>query len=744
MAAPGWAAASAPAPRLATAAAIRALPPEQAARHLPAQVTGVITFYDRLAWRQSRRGALYVQDKTGGIYVDLEDLRPGLRTGERVRIRGYSGVGGAAPILVAQQIAVLGVAPLPPPRVLNLRQAATGLADAQRITVEGVVQSQHFTHLGLVLELKADLAAMPVRLPLPPSRTVPHWVDAGVRVTGVLATIFVGTERTGIEIFVPGTQSITVVQPAPAHPFQLPVHAIGDLLRFTPWGVFPHRVRVQGVVTAASAAGCQIQDATGGAWVAWASGRPAPPPPPLGAWVTAVGFPTLMGGAVRLQEARLRQLRRGPPPAALPLPAMTRAHNQLNGRLAFAVARLRDVTVRPSAETPRQVTLYLSRPAGPLEAVLTGAGAGRLAARHLLPGSLLRLTGIALPAQPSASTTPGPVMEWRLWLRGSDDVAVLERPSWWTGERLRWILLAVAVLGLLALAWVFSLRRSLNRQAGALTRSAAERAELERQLQQAQRLEALGRLAGGIAHDFNNLLTVVAGRTAMLLAGASDARQRPALEAIQGAAERAAALTRQLLAYSRRQALAPAPLDLNAVLREFEPMLRALVGDSVVLEAEYGPNLPLVFADRGPLEQVVMNLAINARDAMPGGGHLRLRTSLARRADTAGPPPASPGPFVQLEVSDTGAGMSEEVRHRIFEPFFTTKDPGQGTGLGLALVYGIMQESGGQITVRSTPGQGTTFLVLLPPAPAAVPLAARAAVGGSAGSAAGTAARAGG
>ena len=316
-------------------------------------------------------------------------------------------------------------------------------------------------------------------------------------------------------------------------------------------------------------------------------------------------------------------------------------------------------------------------------------------------------------------------MAWRLWLRGSSDVVVLQAPSWWTAERLHWLFFGLLLLALLALLWNLVLRRSLRQQAATILRQTGERAELERQLQHAQRMEALGRLAGGIAHDFNNLLTVVSGRTAMLLATGCSDRERAGLEAIQGATDRAAALTRQLLAYSRRQTFSPAPLDLNAMLAEFLPMLRALVGDSIELVTDLAPQLPLIFADRGPLEQAVMNLVINARDAMPNGGPLRLATALAPPEDS--PAGKHHGPRVRLQVTDSGAGMSEEVQQRIFEPFFTTKEPGRGTGLGLALVYGIVEQSGGEISVRSALGQGSTFTIFLPLAGSGVPLTTAAA-----------------
>ncbi|MGH9536214.1 MAG: sensor histidine kinase, partial [Terriglobales bacterium] len=607
---------------------------------------------------------------------------------------------------------------------------ATGLDDGQRIAVQGVVQAEDFSPQGLMLTLKGSWNRVRVLLPVLPAAHPPNWVDAGVSVAGVLANLFVGQRRIGAEIFAPSLAAVRVLQPPPAHPFGVPLQSVSALLRYTDWGVFPHRVRVQGVVTAVAAAGFALQDATGGAWLQWAAGAAPAPPLRLGEAVTAIGFPVLSNGAVVMQGVQARRLGLGPPPLPVALPTTTAANGNINGRLVFAVARLRDIVFSPGAGDSKQVTLYLSRGRQRLQAELEGPAAARLAARGLRPDSRLRLTGIAIPMLNSAPTLLTPVAEWRLWLRNSADVVVLETPPWWTAAHRAWLLGGLALLALLVVLWNLLLRRSLRQQAAAILRQTGERSELERQLQHAQRMEALGRLAGGIAHDFNNLLTVVSGRAAMLLEGACDDRQRGGLQAIQGATDRAAALTRQLLAYSRRQKLAPAPLDLNQVLTEFLPMLRALVGDSIALETDLAPQLPRIFADRGPIEQVVMNLAINARDAMPSGGRLRLATALAS------PPDATPGAaphggrrkrFVRLEVNDNGAGMTEEVRQRIFEPFFTTKDPGHGTGLGLALVYGIVEQSGGEIAVRSAPGQGTTFTLHLPLAGAgARALAARA------------------
>jgi PAS domain S-box-containing protein len=237
-----------------------------------------------------------------------------------------------------------------------------------------------------------------------------------------------------------------------------------------------------------------------------------------------------------------------------------------------------------------------------------------------------------------------------------------------------------------------------------------ERVRLEGQLRQAQKMEAVGRLAGGVAHDFNNLLTAINGYGELVLVALG--KGHPARELVgemTRAGERAARLTQQLLAFSRRQVIAPEVLDLNALVADLGRLLRRTIGEDVELATELQPGLGGVLADRGQLEQVALNLAVNARDAMPKGGRLTVRTRDA--ADPAGLPP---GRYVVLEVSDTGCGMTEEVRAHVFEPFFTTKEVGKGTGLGLATVYGVVTQAGGRVEVDSAPGRGATFRVVLP------------------------------
>jgi len=251
----------------------------------------------------------------------------------------------------------------------------------------------------------------------------------------------------------------------------------------------------------------------------------------------------------------------------------------------------------------------------------------------------------------------------------------------------------------------------------AIKAEVTERKRLEQQLRQAQKMEAVGRLAGGVAHDFNNMLTIISGYSGILLEHPSIVEPlRGYVDEIRNASGRAASLTRQLLAFSRQQVLAPRVLDLNAVVANIQKMLKRLIGEDIDLVTVLGESLWPILADPGQLEQVLLNLAVNARDAMPEGGVVSIETANVKMdaASAQAYFPLKAGPYVLLTFSDTGMGMDAETQARIFEPFFTTKETGKGTGLGLATVYGIVKQSGGYIWVHSEVGKGTTFKIYLP------------------------------
>jgi PAS domain S-box-containing protein len=292
-------------------------------------------------------------------------------------------------------------------------------------------------------------------------------------------------------------------------------------------------------------------------------------------------------------------------------------------------------------------------------------------------------------------------------IRAGSDFSILHRGRWPDGT-VRW---------LCGTGRILLDEGGMPVRAVGISQDVTERHTLEAQFQQAQKMEAVGRLAGGVAHDFNNLLTVILGFCELLAAGVDpDDPRRCDITEIQRAGTRATELTRQLLAFSRRQIVEPSLLDVNGVLSDMRPMLGRLIREDVKLVFGAGPGLAPVKADRGQLEQVIVNLAVNAQDAMPNGGILRIETANIELDTkyTAMHFAVTPGPYVVVTVTDSGTGMTREVRERVFEPFFTTKEVGKGTGLGLAIVHGIVMRNGGSIDVYSELGRGTSFKIYLP------------------------------
>jgi PAS domain S-box-containing protein len=295
---------------------------------------------------------------------------------------------------------------------------------------------------------------------------------------------------------------------------------------------------------------------------------------------------------------------------------------------------------------------------------------------------------------------------WRRTLKESGSIRNWETQFRIKSGELRWGLLSAECIDVGGVRCVLS-----------VTEDITERRQLEEQLMQSQKMEAIGTLAGGIAHDFNNLLTAIIGHSQLLKKRVGDHDPvYPDAAEIEKAGLRAASLTRQLLAFSRKQMLEMKILDINSVITDMSPMLSRLIGEDIALSMDLDPHIGMVRADSSHIQQVVMNLTVNARDAMPRGGRLTIETrNLSLDASYAkSHAEAESGEYVVLSVSDTGSGMDKEVQSRVFEPFFTTKEHGKGSGLGLSTTYGIVKQSGGNIMVYSEPGQGTVFKVYLP------------------------------
>jgi signal transduction histidine kinase len=445
-----------------------------------------------------------------------------------------------------------------------------------------------------------------------------------------------------------------------------------------------------------------LQDSSGGVLLVTQDAVDVQP----GELVRAHGFLTREGPRVKLVQAVLQARGTGTMPDPIPPTVPLFQPDRTFARLVRFEGVVDD-------DAFREETYILHLHDGParFQAVLPSAQRPEELA-GLVPGTRVAVTGVAYQyPELMKDESAGPT----IFLRSPADVDVIERPpapSWWTAGRVGTLLATTAGILALGCLWVWLLRRQVRKQTDEIKAHYQREAQLESSLRQARKLEAVGRLASGIAHDFNNLLTVIIGNCE--LASLNLPPENPAfdvLEIIRHAGTRAADLTGQLLTFCRQRPVHLAPLDLNATLVESEKLLRRLIGEHIRLTTRYAETLPPVLADSGLLHQVVINLAANARDAMSSTGEILLTTEAVEMEGT----PAR----VRLSVTDTGCGMDEATQLRIFEPFFTTKEPGRGTGLGLATVYGIVQTLAGTIHVRSGVGAGTTVTVELPAAQSA-------------------------
>ena len=737
-------------PELTQAAELRRLSPQELKRRYPVRLQGVVTYHDRI-WQNT-----VVQDETGGIFLDprggtiavepdgADPTRPGLRYGLRVEVRGYSDPGGFAPVVIEPRVRVLGEGQLPAPKVLPFERFAFGQEECQWVEVTGIVRAVHDASEGsmqarghILFKIATSGGSFKAWIPNWESQPVPvHLVDCRVSLRGVCgASSNKRGQFQGIDVMVPDPAEIRLVEAAAPDPFNLASFPIDRLLRYSTNVIPEHRIKVTGVVAYHQVgADMYIQDDTVGLRVLTVQTNRAHP----GDRVEVVGFIGIEGSGPVLEGASFRRLSSGSPPRPVRLNAdellRQKAEDelvQIEGRLlscgrqgtkGLLVLQSENVIINAELEEARDPVEFPS------------------------PGSLVQLTGINVVDLDPLYRWP---QKFRILLRSPADMVVLRLPNWWTSARLARALGAVTVTALIGSIWLMMLSRknlalrqaeaalqeanneleqrvrertaALSQANTSLQEQIAARARVEERLRQTQKLEAVGQLAGGVAHDFNNILSSMLLNLGLLRI---NAELSPEIQAIllelQAQARRAASLTRQLLMYGQRQMIQRQTIDLNEVVGQVLQILPRVVGDGIVLEDRRTTDLPSVEADPSLIEQVMLNLGSNARDAMPRGGKLTIGTECVSLADANLDldSEARAGRYIRVTVADTGSGMDNATLKRIFEPFFTTKEVGKGTGLGLASVYGIMKQHRGWIEVESALGRGTTFRLYLPVAAA--------------------------
>jgi signal transduction histidine kinase len=694
-------------PLLTSALQVKSLSHEEALRHYPVRLRALVTFLNP-EW-----SGPILQDHSAAIYARVEpEDRQGWGFRDLVEIEGVSSSGGFSPTIWTRTVRRLGPGELSAPRPFQ-SPGLFGRDENAWVRLSGVVRSVgKWQETGLTVNVANDWGRIPVRIVEAGGLDDPEQlVDAEVSVDGAGGPLFDEQRHLhAVQLLVQSASQLKVTQP-PAAPPEVPM---GSVLRFNASNPRNHRIKVTGTVA--------VRQHDGDIYLASEDGGilirdVRPTDVRVGDQVEAVGFLPARASWLVLEDAIYRATGPGRLPAPLDITADQAANGSYDARLvrlsAFLVSQnhVRGDHLLTMSAGRRQLTARLEHP--PHSAFLDS----------LTEGSRLQLTGIC-HVDFDASRVPPHPKAVEILIPSIEDIRLQRKAPGWTLRKALIVASVMAGVVVLVLAWVIVLRRRVAAQAAILQERMEHEGRLRARLEEAQRMESLGRLAGGVAHDFNNLLTVINGYSNLLLTnpGIGEPLKRT-VEEICNAGSRAAELTRQLLAFSRKQVLQPRVLDLNSVVAETEGMLRRLLGERIQLEVGLGAKAGLVKADPTQITQVLMNLVVNAKHAMPEGGRLLIRTADVevdgfphnerwQYVDRRERP--SPSPYVLLTVVDEGVGMDEQTVDHIFEPFFTTKGVGEGTGLGLSTVFGIVKQSKGYITVRSAPGRGSTFEILLP------------------------------
>ena len=694
---------------LTTAQSVRELSPAEARTARPVKITGVVTHAN------PHLNDFWFQDATAGIYVHPASKTTGLTLGDQVEVEGVSDEGAFSPCITPTSIKKLGKGKLPEGLPSNLLPEEARWLDGQFVRTLAVVRSVSANRGITRLEVYTAQGSGAVLIPGEElARKAIALKDAVVYVRGVCVGTFKNRAIFGLpKVYMTALPEVLLIASDSPDSADAPPRIIDHLLHFVP---APHpgtrQVKIAGIVTAAPLRGVLVvQDSSSGATL-WLDNPTQSVP--LGTQVEARGLLRIDGMRIGLTRVTLKTLGVVPPPE--PVEAMP--NEVVSGRRDATVVKISGYVAGHRA-VAGWTAVTLTDGSFRFEAFVPGLPAS-LNPTLLEIGAQIQVVGVPLDATPDGKAGAG------LFLRGAESLTLLDSPprvpisgpvTWWTTQRVAYLIVGFLAVALVGGMWVWTLRVQVRRAAGEIQKQYEEKSRLEKQLRQAAKLEAVGRLAGGIAHDFNNLLTVINGCAEMI--SEETARRGGRLHElaadIRRAGDRAADLTGQLLTFSRKREIVVSAVHLNDVVTDTVRLLERVLGEHIRINATLAPELPTVQGDSGMLHQVIMNLAVNARDAMPAGGSLALTTALIVE-----PPASPPGPhvclalarqFVRLTVSDGGLGMSDEVKARIFEPFFTTKDIGEGTGLGLATVYGIVQTLHGKIRVESAPGRGTTFQI---------------------------------
>ena len=686
-------------PEMRSVQGVKGLSRAEAARGYPVNVEGVVT-----APINPRHDGYFLQEGATGICVFASrGSAEALRAGQRVRITGRSEKGGFAPVIRQSSLQILGNASLPRPVRIDPGELFQGWEENIWAEIEGLATAVVSDGMSNQLELFAG----PKRLLIwfseaTPVQTLNSLIGSRVLVRGVYSPLYTASgDLAGFRLFTPSTSLLKVIEPPPS---EEEFRSIASLSQFDVRGLPRHRFRTSGTVTYRDSMGrIYLQDGGSALQVVGTGGGD----PPLNTWATLDGFLSPDSGMPRMEHVRWLSTTRGPMPAVRQALAESLASAELQGRLVTIEAFLED---RHTSGGELQLELISGRTR--FTAHMEAPGSSD-AFPEIRPGALLRLTGVSAPA---AGQHLGGALVPSLWLRNDQDISLVRSAPWWDLRRAVYAASAASLLLVIVLVWVVRLRHNLVVEM-------ARRSSLEEQLLHAQKLESVGRLAGGVAHDFNNYLTVVLGYTSLLLDQfPENGLIRSQLNTIREVGQKTASLTRQLLAFSRKQVMQPVPSDLNEIISNAKSTLLPLIGEHIEIVMSLGA-VDHANIDPAQFMQVLVNLAVNARDAMPNGGTLIFETmnmDLGPR-DVRPEYGLQPGKYACVTVSDTGEGMDRATRERIFEPFFTTKEAGRGTGLGLAVVFGIVKQSKGHIQVQSKPGFGTRFRIYLPTAERPVP-----------------------